>query len=120
MKLLRSRTYHAAKYEGLRVRKKCSKYLPLDALPLKKVPFLDDFKLFYKRIISNLEGQARFKAYLITCKSTHQHYVGITERNLKLRWMQHLREVNRGGGYLLHDVIKYYGIWDFELCPRCA
>jgi hypothetical protein len=29
--------------------------------------------------------------------------------------MQHLREVKRGGGYLLHEVIKHYGIWDFEI-----
>jgi hypothetical protein len=115
-----SRDYHAAKYESQRVRKNRSKSLPLNAPPQKKTPFPDEFKSFYNHITAELDDQARLKAYLITCKTTNQYYVGITERNLKWRWMQHLREVNRGGGYLLHDVIKYYGIWDFELCPRCA
>jgi hypothetical protein len=109
-----SRDYHAAKYESQRVRKNRSKPLPLNAPPQKKTPFPDEFKSFYKLITAELDDQARFKAYLITCKTTNQYYVGITERNLKWRWMQHLREVNRGGGYLLHEVIKHYGIWDFE------
>ncbi len=109
-----SRTYHTKKYEGLRVRKKCGKFLPLNAPPLKKTPFPDEFKSFYKRITSNLEGQARFKAYLITCKTTNQYYVGITERKLESRWMQHLRDACNKRGYLLHQIISQYGIWDFD------
>ena len=107
-----SRIHRIQRNAGIKVRKRTP--LAKDAPPIKTLLLPEDYKIFYSNITSRLPEQARFKAYLITCKETNQHYVGITERKLEKRWMQHLREALRQGGYLLHDAISHYGIWSFE------
>lgn len=51
--------------------------------------------------------------YLIENLINGHKYVGRSV-NIKNRWGQHLREVNKGGGYSIHAALRKYGIENFS------
>jgi len=69
---------------------------------------------FFQRQVKRIVGEPRFTAYLITNLVTLKQYVGITERNLKDRWRQHIRDGYKGSGYSIHQAMHEYGVENFQ------
>jgi len=69
---------------------------------------------FFQQQIEKIYDEPRFTAYLITNRLTFEQYIGITERNLKDRWRQHIRDGYKGTGYSIHGAMHQYGVENFQ------
>lgn len=98
---------------GNRVRKRS--WLPQDAAPRDRAGPKAFGATYVASLTNGYDEECRFKAYLLTNTVTRERYVGITERKLAARWMQHVTAGQTdGSGAFLHAAIRHYGVQAFR------
>jgi hypothetical protein len=81
--------------------------------PRVQLPTPQALEMHLDRMCMDVADGSRFKAYLIRNEITRQCYVGITEREIRARWKQHLVSASKDGGYLLHQALRHHGLDNF-------
>lgn len=62
-----------------------------------------------------------FQAYVITCIASGKQYIGITSRELRRRWIEHLSDSRRKPrANVLYKALQKYGSEGFTIEPICS